>query len=84
MSFIKNRNKVFAALTDLLTKINDALVLHQQAQFEVRQEYAVEYVEYITETFLGLDFVPYKDVPPGLRDNGRLITSGQRRKNCAA
>ena len=51
-SCIKNRNKVFAALTDLLTKINEVVVVHQRAQFEVRQEYTVEYVEYIMETFL--------------------------------
>lgn len=51
-SCIKNRNKVFTALTNLLTEINELVVLHQRAQFELRQEYAVEYVEYIMEGFL--------------------------------
>jgi transposase len=49
---IKNRNKVFAALTQLLRQVNERVTVCRRASFEVRQEYSVEYVEYIMETFL--------------------------------
>jgi transposase len=51
-SCIKSRNNVFGKLTDLLTEINEVMVLYRNAIFEVRQEYSIEYVGYILNTFL--------------------------------
>lgn len=46
-SCIKSRNNVFSKLTVLLEDINEYMKLYSRAVFEVRQEYAIEYVEYI-------------------------------------
>lgn len=51
-SCIKSRNKVFSNLTRLLADVNEYMKLYSRAVFEVRQEYAVEYVKYILDTFL--------------------------------
>jgi len=51
-SCIKSRNKVYGKLSQLLEEVNRFMALYQRAVFEVRQEYAVEYVEYILNTFL--------------------------------
>lgn len=51
-SCIKSRNNVFSKLTVLLEDINEYMKLYSRAVFEVRQEYAIEYVEYILHTFL--------------------------------
>ena len=51
-SCIKSRNKVYGKLSQLLEEVNGFMALYQRAVFEVRQEYAVEYVEYILNTFL--------------------------------
>ena len=49
---IKSRNNVFGKLTALLDDINAHMALYQRAVFEVRQEYEIEYVEYILNAFL--------------------------------
>ena len=51
-SCIKSRNRVFEKLTLLLEEVNAFMKLSQRAVFEARQEYAIEYVEYILGTFL--------------------------------
>ena len=51
-SCIKSRNNVFGKLSALLEDVNAFMALYQRAVFEVRQEYAVEYVKYILDTFL--------------------------------
>ena len=51
-SCIKSRNNVFGKLSALLEDINAFMALYQRAVFEIRQEYAIEYVEYILNTFL--------------------------------
>ena len=51
-SCIKSRNKVFGKLTELLKEMNEAMAIQKRAIFEIRQEYAIEYVEYILATFL--------------------------------
>jgi len=51
-SCITNRNKVFSELTKLIAQINEVTISHHRAEFETRQEYAIEYVEYIMRTFL--------------------------------
>jgi len=49
---IKSRNNVFGKLSLLLEDVNAFMALYQRAVFEIRQEYAIEYVEYILSTFL--------------------------------
>lgn len=49
---IRSRNNVFGKISVLLEDINAYMVLYQRAVFEIRQEYAIEYVEYILRTFL--------------------------------
>ncbi len=49
---IHSRNNVFSKLNGLLTEINESILASYRVKFELRQEYAVEYVEYILETYL--------------------------------
>ena len=49
---IKSRNNVFGKLSILLEEINGVMAVYRRAIFEIRQEYAIEYVEYILNTFL--------------------------------
>ena len=51
-SCIRSRNNVFGKLTLLLEEVNEYMALYERAVFEARQEYAIEYVEYIRDTFL--------------------------------
>ena len=51
-SSIKSRNKVYNNLTALLTEINDSILVGYRVGFDVRQEYSIEYVEYVLQTFL--------------------------------
>ncbi len=51
-SCIKSRNKVFEKLSALLGEVNETMAVYRKAVFEVRQEYAIEYVEYILCAFL--------------------------------
>ncbi len=49
---IHSRNNVFSKLNGLLTEINESIFASYRVKFELRQEYAIEYVEYILETYL--------------------------------
>ena len=51
-SCIHSRNNVFSKLNGLLTEMNEYMSLYRGAIFELRQEYSIEYVEYILDTFL--------------------------------
>ena len=51
-SCIKNRNKVFAKVTELLSRINEITRSIQGVEFEVFQEYSIERVEYLYDQFL--------------------------------
>ena len=51
-SCIHSRNNVFSKLNGLLTEMNEHMRLWRDAEFELRQEYAIEYAEYILSTFL--------------------------------
>ena len=51
-SCIRSRNNVFGKLTLLLEEVNEYMALYERAVFEARQEYVIEYVEYIRDTFL--------------------------------
>lgn len=51
-SCIKSRNSVFAKLSLLLADVNEYMKLYSRAVFELRQEYTIEYVRYILDTFL--------------------------------
>ncbi len=49
---IKSRNKVFGKLSLWLEDVNAHMALYQRAVFDIRQEYSIEYVEYILGAFL--------------------------------
>lgn len=49
---IKSRNNVFGKISALLEEVNAFMAFYQRAVFELRQEYAIEYVKYILGTFL--------------------------------
>lgn len=51
-SCIRNRNKVFAGITELLTRINEITRSVRGVEFEEFQEYSVERVGYIMDRFL--------------------------------
>ena len=72
---IKSRNNVFGKLSALLEDINAHMTLHQRAVFEIRQEYAIEYVEYILNTFLEATGMTKEDFVHG---KGKHKTAIQR------
>ena len=49
---IRSRNNVFGKLTELLNEVNASVLSAFGVKYEIRQEYAIEYVEYILQTFL--------------------------------
>lgn len=51
-SCIKSRNKVFMKLNEALSEVNEQLMICKRAKLESHQEYEIEYVEYIMETYL--------------------------------
>ena len=51
-SCIKSRSKVFGRLRALLPRLNEHMAIYKRALFEIREEYTVEYVRYILDTFL--------------------------------
>lgn len=52
-SSIKNRNKTFVKVSALLEEINK-LIAYQGVRFDIRTEYAVEYMEEITANYIRL------------------------------
>ena len=74
-SCIKSRNNVFGKLSAILEDINAYMALYQRAVFEVRQEYAVEYVAYILDTFLNAAGMTVEDFVHG---KGKHKTAIQR------
>ncbi len=52
-SCVKNRQKVFAKVTELIGEMNEIAAL-QGVKIEAREEYAIEYLEQILEQFVSL------------------------------
>lgn len=52
-SSIKNRKKTFDKVTALLEEINNEII-YQGVRFDIRTEYAIEYLEQITEQYIKL------------------------------
>lgn len=46
-SCIKNRNKVFVKISELIDQMNEQVLFYQGIHLEKRDEYAVDYIEYI-------------------------------------
>ena len=72
---IKSRNNVFGKLSILLEEMNKVMAVYQRAVFELRQEYAIEYVEYILKAFLDAVGMTPEDFVHG---KGKQKTSNQR------
>ena len=49
---IKSRSKVFGRLSALLPQLNEHMAIYKRAVFDIREEYTIEYVRYILDTFL--------------------------------
>ena len=82
-SCIKSRNNIFGKLSALLEDINAHMALHQRAVFEIRQEYAIEYVEYILNTFFGATGITKEDFVHG-KGKQRRRSSGCMRRSMTA
>ena len=64
-SSINSRNNVFSKLNSLLTEINETVLAAYRIKFEIRQEYAIEYVEYILGRFLDVTGLKVEDFVHG-------------------
>ena len=72
---IKSRNKVFGKLTQLLEDVNAFMAFYERAVFDIRQEYAIEYVEHILKIFLEASGMTTEDFVYG---KGKHKTKNQR------
>ena len=73
-SSIKNRNKTFGKITSLLEEINK-LIVYYRVKFDIRNEYAIEYLEQVTQQYVKL-----LDLHPetALRGRGHRKTAEQK------
>lgn len=53
-SCIKNRDKMFVKITELIETINNEVLCMLGVKFEAREEYAIEYLEYILSEYAKL------------------------------
>lgn len=73
-SSIKHRQNVFKKITALLEEINNTLI-YQGVKFEIRTEYAIEYMEQITEQYVKLTGIKPEAI---IRGRGHRKTVAQR------
>ena len=74
-SCIKSRNNVFTKLSAILEEMNEEMAMYCRAVFEIRQEYAIEYVDYILKTYLDSVGMTTEDFVHG---SGKRKTPQQR------
>ena len=74
-SSIKNRKKTFDKVTALLEEINQEII-YQGVRFDIRTEYAIEYLEQITEQYIKLTAIN-----PSLIVRGRGHHKTKEQKN---
>ena len=75
-SCIKSRNNVFIKLKGFLAEMNEDMAVQRRVVFETRQEYSVEYVEYILATYLEAAGLTKEDFVHG---SGKRKTVQQKR-----
>jgi len=75
-SCIKSRNNVFVKLRGFLDEMNKDMAMQRRAVFETRQEYSVEYVEYVLKTYLEAVDIKVEDFVHG---SGKRKTLQQKR-----
>lgn len=51
-SCIRNRNKVFEKVTKTIEKMNEVTAMYKRVKFDILQEYEVQYLNFILQTFL--------------------------------
>lgn len=73
-SSVKNRDKVFNKITELLNEINKITSM-QGVKFEIRTEYAIEYMKQITEQYVELVCIKPECI---VRGKGHRKTPEQR------
>lgn len=54
-SCIRSRDKLFLKITELLNSINEDIMKYYRVQFEIREKYAIEYLEFVKENYLKLN-----------------------------
>ena len=74
-SSIKNRNKTFAKITALLEEINNEII-YQGVKFDIRTEYAIEYLEQVIQQYVDLT-----NINPNLIVRGRGHHKSQEQRN---
>lgn len=74
-SCIRNRNKVFEKISALLEPMNQLVRLSTRSEFEVRQEYNLEYISHILDSFLGATGLKTSDFVHG---SGKRKTEAQK------
>lgn len=74
-SCINSRNKIFGKLSQLVGEMNKVMAVSRRAEFEIRQEYAIEYVEHILQAFQEASGLRREDLVHG---KGRRKTPAQR------
>ena len=75
-SCLKSRNNVFFRLKGFLAEMNKDMAMQRRAVFETRQEYSVEYVEYVLSTYLETVGMTKEDFVHG---SGKRKTLQQKR-----
>ncbi len=73
-SSIKNRRKTFEKITVLLEEMNKIIAFHG-VKFEIREEYAIEYLEQISAQFVSLTELQPESI---IRGRGHRKTAEQR------
>lgn len=73
-SSIKNRKKTFDKVTALLEEINQEII-YQGVRFDIRTEYAIEYLEQITEQYIKLTAINPSQI---VRGRGHHKTKEQK------
>ena len=89
-SSVKNRQKTFCKVTDLLEEIN-TLIAFQGVKFGLREEYAIEYLEEIAKKYISLTGIKPEEIPTGRghrktpeqRLYGKLVEYTEKLKNYA-
>ena len=75
-SCLKSRNNVFVKLKGFLAEMNEDMAIQRRVVFETRQEYSVEYVEYVLATYLEAVGMTEEDFVHG---SGKRKTLQQKR-----
>ena len=75
-SCLKNRDKVYGKITDLIHRVNNEVLFYHGVKFETREEYAIEYVELLLSRYCELTGIKTDSFASG---RGHHKTTEQKR-----